>query len=363
MNRLIGIFYIILILIFPSLTFAQSQPALSSSEQKALVGRDMIFHRQYDQALNYFKKIQQEEAASVLGSFGQMAIWQVRMFENYDNRFEKEYEAISAENKKIVDALLDQKNPDAWELFLASASSGLRGFYLMRKDAYFRALSEASKARKAMNRAIQIDPTFYDPYVGLGMYDYWRSVFTNRLKFLPFFKDKRKEGLEQVKLAVAKGRVAGALAEVSLAFCLHEGRNTAEAIPLLQNILKKYPESIIVRNLLGDLYIAKSDFAAAHPLYDQLMKEHAEITVAQFFKAAAYFKEGKLAEARAWYEKFLSTNPVPAWKAYALTDLGRIDNKEGKGDAAYKRFKEAYKVYPDYNLSLKELNKLRDRKK
>ncbi|MBF0493238.1 MAG: tetratricopeptide repeat protein [Deltaproteobacteria bacterium] len=363
MFKLTKILFLFFLLFFPSFVWAQSQPALSSSEQKAIVGRDLVFHRQYNEALNYFKKIQQEEPASVLGTFGQMAIWQVRMFENYDNRFEKEYELISSENKKIVDAVLNQKDPEAWELFLAAASSGLRGFYLMRSDAYFRALVEAARARKAMNRAIQKDPGFYDPYLGLGMYDYWRSVFTNRLTFLPFFKDKRQEGLEQVKLALSKGRVVGALAEVSLAFCLHESRDTQEAIPLLESILKKYPESIIVRNLLGDLYIAKGEYAKAHLIYDQLLKEHADITVAQFFKAMAYFKEGKLVEARTWYEKFLATAPVSAWKAYALTDLGRIDLKEGKEEAAFNHFKEAYHSYPDYNLPLKELNKLRERKK
>ncbi len=362
-KSLFSLIALLLFLLFPFSLFAQSQPfslpTLTEEQQKGLYGRDLIFHRQYDQALEHFKKLEVDYPDSSLGTFGQMAIWQARMFENYDFKFDSEFDAISQKNKIQVGKILKQSNASAWDLFLAGSASGLRGFYDMRKDAVFRALSEANTAKKAMNLALQKDPSFADVYLGLGMYDYWRSVFTNRIKILPFFSDKRNEGLAQIERAQKEGRVAGALADTSLAFCYLEGRQWQKAIPILEKNLKDYPENVISKNLLVDFYGMQKNYVQAHKVLDDLLKNNPDIFVAQFFKGKTYLREGKRVEARRFYEQYLKTQPNNAWTAYALTDLGLIDLQEGKENEAYEKFKTAYRTYPDYHFPLKQLQKLR----
>ncbi|MBL7685160.1 MAG: tetratricopeptide repeat protein [Deltaproteobacteria bacterium] len=339
-----------------------SQPTLTEIEKKGIIGRELIFHRKYDEALAYFKKLESEYPGSPLGTFGQMAIWQSRMFENYDFQFDREYMEVSDRNRAIVSQVLDQPNSSSWDLFLAGASSGIRSFYLMRKDAAFKALGESNKSEKALKKALEKEPGFKDIYLGLGMYDYWRSVFTNRLKFLPFFSDKRPEGLQEIEIALKEGRVVGALAGVSLAFCYYEQRNYTKAIPYLLEIVKNYPENVIAKNLLGDFYLMKGNFNEAHPIFDEILKNNPEVYVAKFFKATAYLRQNQWVLARQGYEDFLKSNPSPAWTSYALTDLGRIDLKEGKTEAAFEHFKKASRVYPDNPTPLKELNKLREKR-
>jgi hypothetical protein len=67
-------------------SFSQTRPEsgvspLSEIEQKAIIGRDLIFHRKYEEATQYFKKLALDYPSSLTGSFGQMAIWQAKMFE------------------------------------------------------------------------------------------------------------------------------------------------------------------------------------------------------------------------------------------------------------------------------------------
>lgn len=350
------------ILFIPSFLPAQtssSQPALSDLEKLGQQGRDLILGRKYDEAIAFFKKIEIDYPDSTLGTFGQMAVWQSHMFENFDFKYDSEYQNLSAKNKIIVDQVL--KNPDssAWDLFLAGASAGIRGFYLMRKDQVFKALSEANTARKALEKTLQKDPQFADVYLGLGMFDYWRSVFTSRFRFLPFFKDKRAEGLAEVEKAMKEGRVVNALAQASLAFCYYEGRQNAKAASLLQDLLKKYPDNVIFKNILGDVYASQKNFVEARKMFDEVLKAHPETNLPRFFLAKTYFMEGNYEEARKWYDAFLANKPPPEWASYAVADLGRLDLRAGKEKEAYDRFKEALHLYGDNKGALHELQKLR----
>jgi tetratricopeptide (TPR) repeat protein len=337
-------------------------PPLNPEEQKGVIGRDLILNREYDEALAYFKKLETEEPESLTGTVGQLAVWQVRMFENYDFRFENEFLEVSNLNKEKINKVLENSESTPWQLFLAGTSAGIRGFFLMRKGHPFQALGEAGLAEKTLKKVLQKDPSYADAYLGLGMYEYWRSVFTGRIKILPFFKDKRKEGIAQLEKAMREGRVAGALAQIATAFCFFEARNFNRGIPILKNLLQSYPESIVAKNLIAEFYAMKKNYHEAHVILEEVLAKHPEISVAEYLQGNVYLQEGNWTEAKARYEKHLQTNPPPEWTSYSLTQLAIIDLKEGKKAEAYEKFKKAYRTYPSNSYPLKELQKLRKKR-
>lgn len=347
---------------FHSCLLSAQTPPLTELEQQAIVGRDLGFHRKYDEALAHFKKLGERKEYAMLASFAQMSLWQARMLENYDFRFEKDYLEVSDENLKLVQAILADENSSEWDLFLAGASSGLRAFYYIRKDKLFKALKEANTANKAFERVQAKAPWFVDVNLGLGMHEYWRSVFTSRFRFLPFFKDRRAEGIAKIEKAAREGRVVGPLAQVVLALCLTHERKFDRTELILQEILKKYPENLIAQVFLGGVYIEKGKFGQAHALFDQIQKADPSVTVARFFRAKATWREGKLIEARKLYEEYLATDPAPSWRSYALTDLGFIDLQENKQKEAFNHFKQAYQADSNNPIPLKEFNKLREKR-
>src|SRR4030095_8904693 len=146
--------------------------------------------------------------------------------------------------------------------------------------------------------------------------------------------------------------------EASLGFSYYEERSP-KGIPLLQSFLKKYPEYVIAKNLLGDLYSVRGNYTRAHQIFDDMIQNNPEVKVAKFFKAKTYFRQNNLVEPRKWYNDFLALNPPRAWTSFALTDLGSIDLKENKENEAYEKFKKAYRAYPDNSYPLKQLQKLR----
>jgi tetratricopeptide (TPR) repeat protein len=261
----------------------------------------------------------------------------------------------------MTEKVMDEPQASAWELFLAGAGSGLRSFYFMRKGSPLKSLGEANTAKKAFERAIAKDPSFADVYLGLGMFDYWRSVFTNRIKFLPFFSDKRASGLEKMEKANREGRVIGSLGDFALAFSFYQDRNAAKGkgIVPLENALKKYPENVIAKNLLVSFYDMRGSTVQAHALIDSLLKNNPEVTIAKYFKAYTYYRENKLAEARQWYQDYLATKPNKEWNSFTLFDLGMISLREKKETEAYDEFKEAYRADSNNSAALKQLQGLR----
>src|SRR5262249_51980196 len=122
-NRFPLLLFLFFNITFPATGLSQSlpisNPALTPLEQRAIAAREMIFHRKYDEAFHSFKNIAQEFPASLTGTFGQMAVWQAKMFENYDFPYDKEFEGISQENKILTEKVLADPNSEVWELFLA----------------------------------------------------------------------------------------------------------------------------------------------------------------------------------------------------------------------------------------------------
>ncbi|MFO1463766.1 MAG: tetratricopeptide repeat protein [bacterium] len=335
------------------------QGATEDILNQALAGQTLIFNRQYSQAEAHFDRLARQYPDSPLGSFGLMALYNAKMFENFDFSLDQTFDQEQRRNQVIVDKVAASKTSSAWDNFLCGASSGLRGFYYIRKDEYFKALGASNQAKKCLERALELDPEFVDVNLGLGLFNYWKSVFTSRIRFLPFFKDRRKEGIEQINKAIAEGSVVNDLAIAALTFVYHEQNNGKLGLPLAQTLLDKYPANIIMKNLKGNFLSLIGQNQAAIQVLDEVLKESPETNVARYFKALAYYRAGDLAAAQANFEEFLANKPSPAWQAYAHYMLGHIALRNGQRDVAWKNFKAGENVYGKYAPNLKMILKMR----
>ncbi|MGH7830411.1 MAG: tetratricopeptide repeat protein, partial [Candidatus Binatia bacterium] len=266
------------------------QGADEATLQKAQAGQTLILNRQYAEAKKLFSDLMAQHPNSPLGSFGLMALYNAQMFENFDFSLDAAFEPIQRQNKELVDRIDKDKNASAWDNFLCGASSGLRGFYFIRKDSNLKALGEAKQARRCLERALEKDPRFMDVYLGLGLYDYWTGVFSTRFKLFPIFKDRRKEGIAQMQKAVQEGAIANDLATVALLFVYQESRNGRQGLPLAATILQKYPHNVILLNMKGNFQSYLGQHEQARGTFDQVLKTDPAINVARYYKAMDYYR-------------------------------------------------------------------------
>jgi len=354
-------FGFILFLILPLLQGFTHIPqgATEQTLQEAQKAQTLILERRYPEAKQYFLELSQKYPDSPLGSFSLMALYNAIMFENFDFSLVKEFEKASEKNEALVDKIAKDDKATAWELFLCGASSGLRGFYLIRQDKALGALGQGNQAKKCLERALEKDPKFFDVYLGLGMYEYWRSIFTRSIKILPFFKDNRAKGFAMVKKSIDKGIVAQDLGRASLMFMYLEDYKNAQGLQVTQELLKKYPQNVIAKVHQGRFLKRMRKNQEAIKVFDEVLKEHPEISVAIYFKAESYRRMGMRDKAEKMFKEYLATKPSPPWQAYTYHHLGLIALEKKKRKEALEYFKTGSSVYGKYKANLRMVLKMR----
>ncbi len=152
-----------------------------------------------------------------------------------------------------------QSNPnDLQALYAEGVSYGLRGNYhfLVRK-AYTDALRDATAARKAHNRVTELDPNFNDARLVQGVYDYVLGSLSPAWRMLGFFagfRGDRERGIETLKQVAKLGRANPVDAEILLCAVYRRERRAKDAVPLLSDLILRFPENFLLRLELVQMY-------------------------------------------------------------------------------------------------------------
>jgi tetratricopeptide (TPR) repeat protein len=287
-------------------------------------GKELLFQRDYPAAFELFKKIERDYPDSPAGFFGQMAAWQIMMYENLDFRFRGEYEEVEQKFETTVSKML-QNDPTPWNLFVAGSAYGMRGFYYMRDNKWFRALGSAVRGVQLMKRAVWMDPNLIDAKLGAGMYNYWRSVMTKNINFLPFFGDRRKEGIAEVKEVIEKGVYSKDLAEANLAFIYGQENKYKKARLIVDKYLALYPNNIIFRLFSGRLYSWTKDYDKSIEEFKKVMKTDPAMTKCLYYIGVVMTKKhGGILEAENYFNDFLMTDPEKEWAESAKKQIKQL---------------------------------------
>jgi len=153
--------------------------------------------------------------------------------------------AISLANARL------EKNPNhVSALHGRGIAYGLRANYnfLVRK-AWRDALHDATEARKDCNRVTELDPANYDARLIQGVHDYvvgslpwsWRM-----LGFLVGFHGDKERGLQTIEEVSKKGNLNRVDAEVLLCALYRREGASRKALPLLDDLQRRFPRNHLV---------------------------------------------------------------------------------------------------------------------
>ncbi len=365
-------------------TRAQARPPqLAPARQEATQQiQQLLFQRQYAEAEQKIRHYQQQWPDDVMGDFGMMMLYQLKNFENFDQRYAGQYlKWHELGRKKAVD-ILENGQSSAWDLFVASGVLALSGFHRLNSGKTMRALRDGSMAINALKKAQKKAPGWADPSLGLGLYDYWRSVFTKRWTFLPFFPDKRASGIKDLELVAAKGVYVRELAQGALAWVYYNEEKTAAAQRLNQPLLQRYPRNIVIRLLAAHIAYKQKHYQQAEQHYQTILRQEPRLSKVHFYLARLYLDRAKsilntqkksgeispevrqdLEQAIAQVSRYLKVDAKAKkqWRGLAYTLWGESLYQLQQWDEAEAKFKLALKQ--DYSLSLpkKRLRILRNR--
>jgi tetratricopeptide (TPR) repeat protein len=163
----------------------------------------------------------------------------------------------------LTDARLKKNPNDTGAMYAQGIAYGLRSnYYWVVKKAWHDSLRDATSARKLHNRIAELEPNNVDARLVQGLHDYIVGSLPWSFKMLGFLigiKGDKEKGIRTVQDVAKNGRLNRVDAEVFLC-ALYRRENQAKlAVPLVQELIQRYPRNYLLRLELGQMYSTSGD--------------------------------------------------------------------------------------------------------
>ncbi len=150
----------------------------------------------------------------------------------------------------LAQAMVNRNPNDTKALYVLGIAIGLRSNinFLVRKY-WTDSLRDATAARKLHNRVSELDPSNIDARLVQGLHDYVVGSLPFHYKLLGFlagFHGDRDKGMKTVQLVSEKGNINKLDAKVLMAALYRRERRAQEAVPLLEELVKRMPRNYLL---------------------------------------------------------------------------------------------------------------------
>jgi len=169
--------------------------------------------------------------------------WDFPADEKYEI-YKRKFSSAAADAKKACDEYPIQ---NATIYFLRGMILGAEGMVHLQDREWLDSYSKGKSAVAALEKSLEIDPSNYDAYLGLGMFEYYCSKLTGAIKVLAWligFSGNSEKGIEYVTKAMTHGKYAEGPAKVFLAYAYiqFEGK-LDEGVELAKALRTQYPRN------------------------------------------------------------------------------------------------------------------------
>ncbi len=280
---------------------------------------------------------------------------------NTSPQTERRFDAEIGKAMSLAQTRLDKNPNDTTALYALGIAYGLKSNYnfLVRK-AWKDALSEATTARKLHNKVTAIDPKNYDARLIQGLHDYIVGSLPWTFKavgFLAGFRGDKDEGIQTLEEVAKKGSNNRVDAEVLLCALYRREGHPRKALPLLSDLVRRYPRNFLFRFEQAQMYGAIGDKANAVGTLEKIaeMKKSAAPGFENIHWEKIYYERGTI---EFWYDdldsalvdlKKVTASPKDLdlnMGALAYMRQGQIYDMKNKRDRAIEAYKQAIAFAP-----------------
>lgn len=322
-------------------------------------GLDKIFLRDYKGAKAQFDKMSIANRGWGVGTVGQVLVWQALMLENFDFKYDSQYEVAHRAARMELEEAIQIPGNEAWEYFLVAGLLGIESIHLMRKEEFAKALNRGFEAMKAVKKTQELAPKFTDINLGDGLFNYWVSIVSQQTKLIPDMADKREIGIQQLLLVERSAVFLQPPATLALTFTWIEEGKKRDALKSGLRNYRKYPDNIINNQVLGRVYMYNRMYEDSERIFKHVLAVDPQNQRAHYYIARLYLRWGKLKMAEGHLDSYLAFTDIDAkQRADALYYLGTLRMRQKNPKEAEKLWKEAVKV-GKHKRAKKRLEKLK----
>ena len=144
---------------------------------------------------------------------------------------------------------------------------GARAFHEVQHKNIFPGIHDGVKSIKEFHKAIEIDSSLFDAYIGVAGYNY----FKHRLfSYIPWAEDSQWEN--EIKLACDKGKYFKLAAIACYSALLTEERRFAEASEVITQLVSEFPDTRTFRWIRVKSYCGMKKWDLAKDEYEKLLE-------------------------------------------------------------------------------------------
>ncbi len=312
-------------LFFPIVIYAQSYP-IAKVDYLARKGLSNLYNNNFSEAENIFGKLNNDYPNI---PFGKILLVLTEFSKSSDfvkPLNEKRINMLLKIARQQSDSLLGKNDNNVWNNYFAALTVGLTAYnnYLMRD--YFNALTNSLTSLSSFQKCLEIDSTFYDAYIAIGMFKYWLSANAKALNWLPFVQDKRIEGIKYLTKGIRAKSYLYPIGIESLVWIYIHEKKFQKAKEIAQKGLNKYPKSRIFLYGLAHAYTGINRGKAIVVL-EKILKSYRDDGIKNIYyqielkhKIAMHYEFlGKYRKALELCNQILSIKDI---NSYVLTKLG-----------------------------------------
>ncbi len=284
---------------------AQNGTSLDDTKNYIIAeGLELVYSAHYDEAIQYFKKLDEIDPESAEDIFFEAFVLELIMDVYRSQAFDDSLtNVLERALTKAINAV--EVNSSARNYMFLGGVYGVRGVRKGILGQWYGSARDGMKANGNLEKSLERDDSLFDCYYGIGSYHYWK---TKKLKrFFGFFiSDLRDQGIDEIKRSIENGIFAETPGQMAL-FRIHiEENRYNEVIELAAQVLKRTPNHLFPRWYLGIALIRTKQWERAQGNYEILRNKLSDIDFrgieadieALYYLGLSYYNLGKWEKAK-----------------------------------------------------------------
>ena len=231
----------------------------------------LITAERYEEALSISDSLIDTHPQAPGGWFLRASVLSSRSIDFEDELDDPAFHLACDSVRSICSRLIENGEDSAWVRFYLGSTLGYLSFKAMKNGRTFDAVSKAVKMAANYEETIKIDSSFWDAYLGLGVYYYQRSQRAGILRVIRLISDRREEGLRLLQICAEKGRFSSIAASSNIAWLAIYREDYETALSVSEELLEQYPYSRAFLWCLGRAQIGLKRWDEAIETYRRIL--------------------------------------------------------------------------------------------
>ncbi len=190
----------------------------------------------------------------------------------YDSHFDDLDSVAIRKAEARIHQRQDLARSDLYEGYAYALRARLEGLH----DRDLATARAGKRMRTHLLRALQLDPSLTDAYLGIGIYNYFVDTLPEIVKFLSLFiglpGGSRTEGLQQLQLCAEKGELGRPEAKFYLAkdYSRSSEKQYEKSLRLFGELQQEFPHNPLWPMLMGSLHYRLGDPQKGEEIYREV---------------------------------------------------------------------------------------------